>query len=93
MLDLDGLGIADGGRKPTPKEIIELLLTPSAREKMTPFIPVEYDSFGNVKIAASRATDGLFDRAYGLFSDMGTWAKMFPAMWHDFLDGVKSVVR
>lgn len=93
VLDLGGLGIADGGRKPTPAEIIGLLLLPCAGGRMKPFIPVEYDARGRVNIAAGRMTDGPLDRAYELFSSMGTWAKMLPAMWHDFMDGVKSVVR
>jgi len=54
---------------------------------------VEYDAFGRVNIAASRMTDGPLERIYETFSNMGTWAKMFPAMWHDFKEGLLSVVR
>jgi len=91
-LDLGWLNLAEG-RKPFAEEIMGVLLSQKAGQTIMPFVPVEYSASGKVDIVASRKTDGLLDKVYEFYSNLGTWAKMFPAMWHDFLDGAKSVMR
>jgi hypothetical protein len=79
--------------KPTPEDVIRLLLSPQAKDRVVPFLPVHTNTLGFVDINSKRKTDTSLDRIYTAMKKISIYASMFPAMWRDFWESAMSVKR
>jgi hypothetical protein len=77
-------------RKPTPQEFVSLLLSPTAKDEVVPFVPYEF-SDGVINIAKARRNDTFFQKLSGQVVSLWHHLKMVPLILQDFKGKIKSM--